>query len=110
MDATNWIQDKEKEPPRKVLDLKIQLVEAFLLHLKGGYRKEFHILFNAQPEKYVEMEKLLTPEQKANIYYNGTYEPCDYLNLLRTYQMFLEQISVISSEEQMQSMDEEERK
>ena len=64
MDATNWIQDKEKEPPRKVLDFKIQLVEAFLLHLKGGYRKEFHILFNAAPEKYVDMEKQLTTEQK----------------------------------------------
>ena len=36
------------------------------------------------------------------------YEPCDYLNLLRTYQMFLEHISVISSEEYMQPLDEKE--
>ena len=31
------------------------------MHLKGGFRKEFHVIFNANPEKYVEMEKLLTP-------------------------------------------------
>lgn len=80
------------------------------MHLKGGYRKEFHVIFNANPEKYVEMEKLLTPQQKQNIYIDGTYEPCDYMNLLRTYTMFLEHISVITSEEQIQPIDEERKK
>lgn len=85
-------------------------MEAFLLHLKGGYRKQLHILFMCNPDKYVELEQLLTKEQKQTVNYNGTYEPCDYLNLLSTYRMFLEQISVISSEEELPPMDEEERK
>jgi hypothetical protein len=40
-------------------------VEAFLL--PGKARKELIVLLNAAPDKYVDLEKLLTAKQKGTI-------------------------------------------
>jgi len=66
-------------------------------------------MFACTKEKYIDIEKALTPEQRENIWYNGTLEPIDYLNILNTYRMFLEYISVINTEKQI-DLDEEELK
>jgi len=77
--------------------------------MKRDCFKEFAFCFGAHKLKTEEIEKILTPEQRANIWYNGTFEPIDYMNVLNTYRMFLEYISVTNTEQQI-DMDEEELK
>lgn len=85
-------------------DTQIKVIESMILYFCNDAKEHLRTLVSGDALKYrvlssqnlVEMpEELVTIQARYD--YLSTQEPLDYMNLVKTYTMFLQQISVASS-------------
>lgn len=79
----------------KLRDEPIKLIEYFIKYYCKDQRYNLRTLISASEEKYKHIS--WQDGQPATLESMREKEPFDYMNLVRTYEMFLQHISVLSS-------------